>query len=181
MALSLWNKFTKVSAEVAGNVRSSVGLIALLAIICLLFAALLKDVLYVPGAAFVLFAGIVVVVMIRYSQKGPEFHRVNSTFLLSQHEFQIHGHELGILEHPEFSRALTELVVRFRQPLPLPSGILEGPASNPSSIRELTAEEAKCLTERDNSVPQGNTQIQLHNLPAADAEPPSTHPKPSQS
>ncbi len=53
------------------------------------------------------------------------------------------------MQRPEFRRLIAD-IIKYRQPLPPPAGVVKGSASDPKSIHEISEVEAQKLAEQDN-------------------------------
>jgi hypothetical protein len=95
-----------------------------------------------------LFALCVIVVLLRYAVKGPEQDRAQPSLTYSPQQLQIVNMDPAAME------SLANMMVHGRQPLPPAAGILVGPASDPSSLRELTVEEARLLHDATGLPPE---------------------------
>ena len=151
MALSQLSDMGPVFPKLTGFLRSSHAVLVVLALACLSFFYLSKDapaLVYVAYGSFILFGVLLLIVAIRFLVNGPEADRHQSVVTITHAETRIVNIEPAIMG-VEFLTNLMKEAVRFRQPLPAPSGIVQGPASDPASIKEISADEAERLKEED--------------------------------
>ena len=150
MAPSRLNSLAQFLPRLTGLLRSSHALLGLLAVVCLLFFSLSRTINpFVSTGSFVLFALLLLGVLYRFAFKGPEADRAQPVVSISYLETRILNIEPAAMERLEF-RELIKEIIKHRRALPAPAGIVNGPASNPSSIREITPSEAEQLRKQDN-------------------------------
>ena len=159
MAVSRSHSFFQIATRLTGFLRSSHALLGLLAVISVIFFWLSPaNTPWIASGSFGLFALLLIVVVSRFAIKGPEADRAQPALSISHLEARILNIEASAMERPDF-RALIIEIIKHRQPLPPPAGIISGPASDPASIREIGAEQAEELSRRDSLPPpsQGDT------------------------
>ncbi|MEX2262993.1 MAG: hypothetical protein WD696_13640 [Bryobacteraceae bacterium] len=97
------------------------------------------------------------------SGRGLSPNVLNPIYSLSQYQTHVEARilnvepgameQMGLLDH-------LRATVEHRQPPALPSGVVEGLASDPAAIREVSAEEAEKLREEDSSPPASAAGLQ---------------------
>ena len=97
---------------------------------------------------FVLFAFLAVIVAFRYVVKGPESDRGQPAVTVSHHQVSILNIEPAVMSSQDFID-FVKVIAAYRRPLPPPAGVIDGPASDLNSIREITPEEAEELRRQD--------------------------------
>lgn len=146
-------QLSDIFPKLTGFLRSSHAVLAVLAIICLFFFYFSKDLpafSFVAYGSFVLFSLLLAIVVIRFGTKGPEADRLQSVVTISHTETRITNIEPELMGR-EFLMKLIKALVALRQPLPPPTGTLQGPASDPASIKELSVEDAARLSAEDSA------------------------------
>lgn len=152
MAPSRLSSFSQFILEFTGRLRSSHALLGLLAVVCLFFFWLARDRSpFVANAAFALFGLIVLATAGRFALKGPEAERGLPAIMVSRTTVSIANIDVGAMQTEEFQAMVTELIRRYRRPLPAPAGILKGPSSDPRAIQEISPEEAERYRKGDNA------------------------------
>jgi hypothetical protein len=140
------------SLSLKGLLRSSHALVGLLAV-CAIGAFGIS-----LGAGFrfgeYLFSSVFVVlllcVLFRYSAKGPEADRSLPSISVTHQDNRMQAQIVNIEATHEIITVLQ--AVANRRPLPLPSAIIEGSASDPSAYRPITPEVAKELWNKDSQL-----------------------------
>lgn len=135
--------------------RSPHALLGLLAVVCLIGTRGGRD--FVAVVCIALLALIVLVVAGRYLFKGPEVERARPTLTLIQGGLQ-QTVEIADVD-PEEMSDLIKSAVRWRRPLPLPSGVIKGSSADSNAIQLIDEEEAERLRRKDLQVPSGPTAI----------------------
>ena len=130
--------------SLSGLLRSNHALLSLLAIVCLLlFGVAGSKYPIVAYGSFGLFGLIVLGAVCRYVIHGPERDRGQPVVVLAGNRIQIVNFD------QEAAESLVRFALRHRQPLPPPSGLIVGVASDEKAIRPLTLEEAQKIAESD--------------------------------
>lgn len=151
MALSQLSDMGPFIPKLTGFLRSSHAVLVVLALTCLLFFYFSKDIpalAYVSLGSFLLFGALLLIVVIRYAVKGPEADRQQSVLTITHAETRIVNIEPALMGR-DILTALMQNAIQFRQPLPAPSGIVQGSASDPTSIKEISPDEAERLKLED--------------------------------
>ncbi len=143
------NSVGRFFIRLTAALRGSYALVAVLAIVCYLFFKTASEtkVPYVPAAAFILFAFLILAVAARFYTMGPEAPRLQPSMSVTNFGIHIYNVDPQLMQHPEFRVLLSQM----QRPLPPPAGVIEGPSSDPGSIREISPEEAKELQKQDNA------------------------------
>jgi hypothetical protein len=145
-----------VKVQLSGLLKSSHALLGLLAII----AGVLFSVSIAGHFTFgeYLFAAVFVIllfsVVIRYQIKGPESEQVQPSLSLTHHDNRVQAQFVNFDFQQAMNAQMVGIVqaVLFRRPLPPPSGVIEGLASDPNAFRPITAEMAQSLQEQDSQL-----------------------------
>lgn len=148
MVQLLSNKGAGFFPRLTGFLRSSHALLGLLAILCFLFFLVAADFPLIIYGSFFIFCALALAVVYRFHRHGPEVDRQQPIITFSQTETSIFNIEPSSMDVDEF-RELVMYVVKHRKELPLPTGVIEGRASDPKSIRVISREEAKRVAEED--------------------------------
>lgn len=133
-----------VKVNLKALVRSSHALIGVMAIGCVgLFALARTSYPVVAYGAFGLFALTLGSVLYRYLAKGPEREHGLPSLTVSNNQVQIVNISSDTLQD------LVEFVVKNRKPLPPPTGVIRGSATDPDAITLLNPEAAEALASQD--------------------------------
>lgn len=142
-----------VKVQLSGLLRSSHALLGLLAIVAatmfaLSLAAGFTFGEYLFAAVFVL---LLLSVLIRYQIKGPESERSQPSLSLTHQDNRVQAQFVNFDVQQTMSAQMVAIfqAVLSRRPLPAPSGIIEGLASDPSAFRPITVEMAQTLRDQD--------------------------------
>ncbi len=129
-----------VKVLLSGLLKSNHSLVLGLGATCLVLFALAREsyAIVAYGSAF-LVAVLVGVVAVRFAIKGPEAEHALPAVTFAGNQFQLINIDQATAED------LVRFAIRNRKALPLPSGVLQGPASDPLSIKLLSPTEAKTL------------------------------------
>jgi hypothetical protein len=103
--------------------------------------------LWLMIGSFGIFALIAGIVAVRFAVKGPEVDRALPWMMYSQTRGGQAVH-VGNMD-PGMIQSLVEWVIAHRQPLPPPSGVVEGSAADPSAIVPIPPEEGERLKRLD--------------------------------
>lgn len=147
MEPSPWNS---LRVQLHGLLRSAHALVSVLGVLALVGVWLSLKFAFPLGAD--LFSVVLVVLILavagRYALKGPEADRIQPTVSFSHQDNRMQAQFVNI----DLTRDVTSVIhsVLNRRPLPPPSGILEGSASDPNAtIRQIDHEAAQLLAAED--------------------------------
>jgi hypothetical protein len=157
--------------RLTGLLKSSHSLLGVLVALTLVGLGLCLKFNFPFGAyAFcLLFIISVLLIVTRFALKGPEADRVQPSVSLTHQDNRVQAHFLNVEMSAQMLAAFQSVLTR--RPLPAPSAIIEGLASDPASFRPLTIEEAQALAQQDAQL--------LSPPPVATPEaPPSNDPTP---
>ena len=145
-----------VKVQLSGLLKSSHALLGLLAIVSGVLFSLSLAARFTFGEYLfaVVFVILLFSVLIRYQVKGPESDRVQPSLSLTHQDNRVHAQFVNF----DFQQNMTAQMVGIfqavlsRRPLPAPSGIIEGLASDPNAFRPITIEMAQALQEQDSQL-----------------------------
>jgi hypothetical protein len=133
--------------RLSGALRSSHALLALILVLAFLFYLLGRSDPLVSRGAFVVFVAVTLVVLYRFFSRGPEQDRAQSSVAVGPNEARFNNVDLP----QELVRAVLTQVLSPPKPLPLPTGVIKGSASDPAAIQILSVDAAKDLMVADNT------------------------------
>lgn len=145
-----------VKVQLSGLLRSSHALLGLLAMIAaVLFSVSLAGHFefgeYLFAIVFVLLLGSV---LVRYQVKGPESELLQPSLSLTHQDNRVQAQFVNFDVQQAMSAQMMSILqaVLSRRPLPAPSAMIEGSASDPKAFRPITIEMAQTLKEQDSQL-----------------------------
>ena len=145
MEQSQSSRFSWLRVWFKGTFRSAHSLLIAALVVCLGFFWLARQSYpIVAYGAFFLFAACMAVIFILYFKRGPEAEHGLPTYTWTPSRVEV----VNVVD-PKLIEPLARLAAEFRQPLPLPAGIIEGSATNPRDIKPLSPDDAKEIAIQD--------------------------------
>jgi len=151
MVQSRSNKTARLTASWSARLVSGHGLMGMLAVIFLLLILFSREPAVV-NSSLVLLVLLAAAVILRYAIRGAEGERKQTAVTVTDSSARLTN--IDPTKVPaDFQNILVFMMILMRRPLPAPSGIVNGRATDPNSIVEISPEEAERLRLEDTGPP----------------------------